>query len=607
LLYSFFFYLSSDTPLQKASLFDVVWLLGLIVSISFCGAALLNLCISIVRRFSGDDDSIERRLERSLICIVLFTGFALLVENWAYSVFGFGLKSGESWWPKFLFAGISIFLAYQFSPFFCWLGKAIAGRRSGVFPLLVLTTIGFLVFSILKGIGPENIDEPIGEIQNKYNVLILISDGVNASEVSLYGGEFDTTPFLHSIKSESMVFENAYTNNQNSTGSIVSLLTGMSPLTTRVVYPPDILRGPNSRRSLPRILGELGYYRALWGVPHYVDADSQNMIGAFDSNNKIGKVRPNEVEVLDKSFFRELNRYVEFPSIQLWYLRNIWKAHRGVLADMFFIKELDNPYAQVAEDDTDKPSQPPISLTDRQRVINLFADIEESAESKTPFFILTHLMSTHGHKFRPNHRVFSMGLEQTERRMVEFYRDSILDFDSIVNQVYNKLKETNQLENTIFIVGSDHGAAWNNKKRVPLLVRLPNSSVTGNYNVNVQLVDIAPTVLNAVGLTKPSWMEGDSLMDPENIKPNRFIISAGVFGNRLLRGVWVRKDPDASQFANGNKFSAVYCDFFMKSAFPLDFTPKKLPDRIGASGCITESLPNIAEAAEQLLNTKLVN
>jgi len=509
-----------------------------------------------------------------------------------------------------MLGSISLFLAVQFSAFFVWFGDFVAKQKVIVLPILIFIVLGTGGYTFFTSANAERLESSSvsGDIENRYNVIFLISDGIEASEMSVYGSQYDTTPFLNSIKSEFMVFENAYTNNENSTGSIVSLLTGMSPLTTRVVYPPDILDGLNSKRSLPRILGQYNYYRALWAVPHYVDADSQNMLGAFNSNNKKGEFQVHAKEPISDFESNRISKYFELQSLQLWFYRSVWKHHRSILADVFFIEELDNPFSQVAENTAQAKSRLLGYLSDRQRVTNLLTDIDESSQGDYPYFILTHLMRTHGSKFNPDRRVFSAGLEETEGWMSEFYRDSILGFDQVVKQVYNKLKETSQLENTILVVTSDHGPRWSNSKRIPLIIRLPGSSATGNYNVNVQLIDVAPTILDALGLDKPSWMNGDSLIDPGAISPDRFIQSAGVFGNqRNERGVWERKSVGKFGFAKGNMFSVVYCDYFMRSKYPIEFNPELLPDRLGSSDCPKKPKQSIANEAEDLITVKVVN
>ena len=66
---------------------------------------------------------------------------------------------------------------------------------------------------------------------------MISSDGVSADLMSLYGYDQPSTPFLTSLADELMIFDAAYTNNANTTGSITATLNGISPATTQVIYP----------------------------------------------------------------------------------------------------------------------------------------------------------------------------------------------------------------------------------------------------------------------------------------------------------------------------------------------------------------------------------
>jgi len=556
LAYPFVFYLFSDTPLKFSSFLGKLDLLGLIFFMSALGAGAMSIIFSVLQR-SGllKAKAIETAL-RLFVFVLLFFAFLLLAENWSYSVFGFGLKTTIAWWSKLLFAVVAIFLSSQFSPMLVRLGQALDTKKIWVGSVVGLAGAAYLVTTLTRVASNTGLEEEYGEIKDRLNVIILLSDGVDASQMSVYGSEFDTTPFLNSIRSEFMVFDNAYTNNQNSTGSVTAMLTGLSPFTSRVVYPPDLLTGENSKQSLPRILGRYGYYRSLWGVPHYVDADSQNLVGAFDSNNtreaEVDLVRSNQ----EKNLAQRVVDKIDLPSLQMWYLRNTLKGYSGVTLDATFVEELDNPFLQVAETEPflAKPVRH-VHLSDENRILNLLQDIDDTSRTGVPLFSLTHLMKTHGSKFRPKNQVFSRGQVEEKTWMIDFYRDAILEFDVKASRVYQRLKATDQLNNTLLIITSDHGMSWSNRKRVPLLIRWPNTKLAGSHNVNVQLLDIAPTVLDALGLETPVWMEGKSLVQPETIKPDRFIFSAGVFGNRLSGDVWLRKDGSAAKFYSSNCFS----------------------------------------------------
>ena len=111
----------------------------------------------------------------------------------------------------------------------------------------------------------------------------------------------------------------------------------------------------------------------------------------------------------------------------------------------------------------------------------------------------------------------------------EIVRNDILDymlevehFDNHVNMAIKQLEEAGELENTIVIVTSDHGMPFPRAKaslydwgtKVPLAIRWPkgikNPGRVSHEFVN--LSDIAPTLLEAAGVTKPEMMTGKSLM-----------------------------------------------------------------------------------------------
>jgi len=94
---------------------------------------------------------------------------------------------------------------------------------------------------------------------------------------------------------------------------------------------------------------------------------------------------------------------------------------------------------------------------------------------------------------------------------VDFYDDSIRGFDKSIGMMIKELTRKGLLENTIIIIGSDHGKKWDSLQRIPLLIRFPHGAHTGVIKVNVQNMDIAPTILDFLGLNKPEWMDGESL------------------------------------------------------------------------------------------------
>ena len=591
--YPVFFYLSAETPIRLSNGFSLVELLCLVVFLSLVLSGFLSIILKIFRK-----KELVKYIEKACVFIILFIGFLLVIENWSYSLFKFGLKTEVTWWSKLLFILLASFLSYQFMQAFIFIGNKI-NQHNKLKIFLIIPALAFILIYCFRFSSPlEDKFITDGEL-NPLNVLILISDGVNAAEMSVYGSQSDTTPFLKTVASEFMIFENAYTNNENSTGSVMSILTGLSPITTKVVYPPDILSDTHSKLLLPVNLEKYGYKRSLWGVPFYVDANSQGIVGAFDHNIDRTKRKKNRF-----SKFLILSKVISesnLSSIEKWFLINMGNHYKGVFFDSFFIKELENPFDQVSEK---KQFVRKIGTNDRKRVSNIIEDIENASNLDVPFFSVAHLMKTHGSKFRPTSRLFSHKKMQDKPWMIEFYKDVIVDFDTKIKMIYNKLKATNQLNNTIFIITSDHGMKWSNKNRVPLLIRLPNAKKSGRYNVNVQLLDITPTIYQALNLRVPFGLDGKSLLHTDQIPPDRYILSVGVRKKQVVNGLHHRADKN---FISGNKFSVLHCDVFMRSSFPINFSPQPLTDRHGDSGCSQENVESIKLNAKKIITKKILN
>jgi arylsulfatase A-like enzyme len=160
---------------------------------------------------------------------------------------------------------------------------------------------------------------------------------------------------------------------------------------------------------------------------------------------------------------------------------------------------------------------------DRQKIKRL---VNLISETNKPLFVHLHLMGTHGSIFFPRSRVFSEGENQTEPWMTDFYDDSILTYDSYVGEVINQLAKTGKLDNTIIVIYTDHNMQWATNQRIPLIIYFPKGEHAGKVQHNAQNIDIAPTLLDYLGLPRPGWMEGASLLSggPED---DRLIFSTG--------------------------------------------------------------------------------
>jgi len=94
--------------------------------------------------------------------------------------------------------------------------------------------------------------------------------------------------------------------------------------------------------------------------------------------------------------------------------------------------------------------------------------------------------------------------------------------------VIDWLKRHQAYDNTMIVVASDHGEAfgerryighgnspYNNVLHVALMIKYPGNAHPGVESQPVSLIDVAPTVLNTLGLNAPPALQGRDLTHPD--------------------------------------------------------------------------------------------
>jgi membrane-anchored protein YejM (alkaline phosphatase superfamily) len=253
---------------------------------------------------------------------------------------------------------------------------------------------------------------------------------------------------------------------------------------------------------------------------------------------------------------------------------------------------MENPYQAVLE--------PAASIHDDQR---LKAMLDYLTQTKGPLFLHVHMMDTHGPEFYVSNQHFSAGQTQDQDWMTDFYDDSILNSDRYINELFDYLSKSGKIKNTIVIFYSDHGIQWNPTVRVPLIFWFPNGEYAGRIQENVQLLDVAPTILNYLKVPQPAWMQGRSLLENE-LSPSRKIFSANVGEELMLtedRRTWIVDESKISApFYQLGKINLVICNKW----FSLDLrNPKLSYGEVEGStaSCPPNALPSPAQADEILL------
>lgn len=158
------------------------------------------------------------------------------------------------------------------------------------------------------------------------------------------------------------------------------------------------------------------------------------------------------------------------------------------------------------------------------------ADFLRSPEARQrPFFLSLGLFAPHRPfgdgdyaRFSPERLAPPAPLPDTPaaRRDYADYLSCIETADQAIGLVLQALRAGGYYDDTIIFVTTDHGPAMPGMKctlsdhgiGVPLLWHQPgNPSAGGDCDALVSLLDVYPTVCDLLGLSRPDWLEGESL------------------------------------------------------------------------------------------------
>lgn len=171
----------------------------------------------------------------------------------------------------------------------------------------------------------------------------------------------------------------------------------------------------------------------------------------------------------------------------------------------------------------------------------------DNHDGDDPFFLWLHYMDVHGpyqsksgstylNKYRGEHlwrKAVTSPAEITdvERKTLQaWYREEITYTDRCLGQLFNGLRERDQLEDTVVAVTADHGEQfgehgtyshphqlYDELLHVPLLFAGPDCDSTTVDDI-VELTDVAPTLATIAGSSVPDAFVGDPLpgfVDPD--------------------------------------------------------------------------------------------
>jgi arylsulfatase A-like enzyme len=426
--------------------------------------------------------------------------------------------------------GVIIFLAAAAG----WQLAGWMGRSAG-FPRLVRRSIPILVLvAALSGItiaGVRTYREwraPAAVAKERLNVLLIILDTVRGENLSVYGYDRPTTPFLERVAAEGTRFDRAMATAPWTLPSHASMFTGRLPVQLRAQW-----RTPLEARYpvLAETFNAAGY-----------------RTGGFVANTAYG--------TREHGLARGFARY-EGHQFTPGAILNSSRMGR-LLADLEPVRR--------ALDYWDLPGR-----KDAWEVNETFLDWAE-ADSERPFFAFLNYFDAHqpylppepyrsrfveetGRPYEP--RPETASFEQLTaagiRTLLQHYDASIALLDDALAALLGQLQARGVLDRTLVIVTSDHGEQFGEHRKmshgnslyrqvlqVPLLVRLPGTVPAGRVvRRPVSLVDLPRTILGLAGIADSALYPGRSLArvwDPARSRDGELPVVSVMYGPR--RTAW---------------------------------------------------------------------
>lgn len=366
------------------------------------------------------------------------------------------------------------------------------------------------------------------------NVLLVVVDTLRADHLHAYGYDRESTPRLDALFAEGILFENARSNAACTFPSVNSLLTSRHP--SVFISRGDMPGNPeiDTERTRMRKYWQSGERPAHFGIPEDI-ASLPEILGDHGFTTLAVSASP---IVRDKESTKKkaVNRWGGFGrGFDVFHEECLMEDAECVNRAALQLLGEDSPQPfllYLHYMDPHGPYQPPASFQRRFGVASEDFSPDINAGNPHPLF-------------RAFEKDGKLEISAAALRyLIDLYDDEIAYFDEKFAELLAELTRRGLLDNTLFVVVSDHGEAFDEhgsfthcqkvydpEIRVPMFMRLPDGPQGLRLQEPTQDLDILPTILDFVGIDyRDRGLAGRSLRpviegrDPESYP--RYVFSA---------------------------------------------------------------------------------
>lgn len=379
-------------------------------------------------------------------------------------------------------------------------------------------------------------------MNDKPNIILIITDQQRYDTINALGAPWMKTPALDRLVREGTAFTNCFVTSPVCVGSRASLFTGMYPHSTGVFtnfHPWE--------PTWVQWLADAGYHCVNIGKMHINPYDAK---GGFHQRFFVeNKDRPLFLDEHPRALYDEWDkalharklekpsRYTRFTKDPEAYRKALgafaWDLDEDIHSDMFigehavwWLKERKSTapmFLQIGFPGPHPPYDP------SQRYLDMYKDVDIPVPDPTEAELAAQPPSQgelRNNMIRNNYDSVAWKDKPGKDELLRIrrhYAANITMIDDKVGEIMKTLDEKGYLDNAIVIFTSDHGDAlgdhghiqkwtmYDCSVKVPLIMWSRNNIWQSSNESLVQLMDIAPTILEAAGVTPPAYFQARSL------------------------------------------------------------------------------------------------
>lgn len=424
----------------------------------------------------------------------------------------------------------------------------ILARMGRLGALLAWCTVPFVLVFLAQAVRvslPSDIPPPVRRsTQVPPNIVVVVLDALPMAKTSFAKGGEDLTPSLRRFAERSFLFTRAYSPANFTSPSVATLLTGKSPVEHGIHEVKMSLHGASREENLPAELRKGGFASGAMVAnfeahPNLLKVEGFDRVFPMGGRGWIPRMASAALRLAD---FHIPNLW-SF-TLESWFLVHVpdrghshpWPPERNFSDGLAFLSKGDTPrfaYIHVMPPHAPFLADPPYMYS--RLPVEGFMDTPSSHEIGL-------------YRSYPESELEPIGM--LEKRYVE----TVLSVDRRLGGFLDGLEAAGRFEDTIIVVLSDHGEMFEPRwvahhgpylddslVHVPLLIHLPGQKGKRVVDSPIGLVDIAPTLLDLVGIPPPGWMSGISWKPVFSGGPARdrpvYSLTSGAIAS-LMKGVW---------------------------------------------------------------------